>query len=603
MKKVLISLLSLLAAFALISCESEVKAPPVMSDYQLVYEGDYVLRNAEDETFSLILVAPDGTRSEITVDIPEESGLQTISLDVPSEDGYGLVSVEVYIVDTVVTAEDDLAEVISQAEAGDCIYVEYVKEGVNLGADTLSLDKEDMTVNFGGNTVTSEVAGNTSLIVLNAENITITNGNFKHAPEGNVIASIIDAKASGFVISDSTFTGNYTKFRNPENGNDNTLRALTAGSGYAATGWTVSNCEFIDVRQPMYVETAGTVENCYVDGTRGWVVCDNADVYFSGNSFGENAEDIAIIENGNNTDDGIYTAVKCQSISQQNNGCRVQQQVKGFRVEEGAFSREIATTEDLNKAIAALETENNVIWNLKNGTYNAQISIPEGKTVRVVGESEDGVVIAGPDDYMTMETIPAVSGESVAYVGIVQAKGASLTLENLTIKGNPEKNSQMASTATVSGIHSYRQGGMMVIDSEISAENVTVADTIYSKDLIGMQNGFGVYIVGEGEGKPAYFNDCSIVNFNKSAMIVRASVSELVFTNGYVCGMGENNVTSQNGIQFSCIATITDSVFEDLSYKANNEWSGGSCAVYNVDAPEGCVVEGNSYQNVDVPRY
>ena len=126
-----------------------------------------------------------------------------------------------------------------------------------------------------------------------------------------------------------SFTGEY------EDGDNLTVRGLEI----SAEGYLVDNCAFTSVRQPAYVNGGnGTISSNTVEGTRGWVICQNAvDITITGNSFlGWNAEDIAIIlQNDGAQDSDIYTEELCVKISKENNGCRIDQQVKNFRVNNG----------------------------------------------------------------------------------------------------------------------------------------------------------------------------------------------------------------------------------------------------------------------------
>lgn len=267
------------------------------------------------------------------------------------------------------------------------------------------------------------------------------------------------------------------------------------------------------------------------------------------------------------------------------------------------FEANVTTTEELNEALSALSSATEAVeLRLANGTYNVQVNVPAGKTLTIIGESEDGVVIAGPEDYTAMASLDIYdtdngSGTFNGYVGLVQAKDATLTLRNLTIKGDEEKNHLMT---TQSGKY-CRQGGLMVINSEIDAVNVSITDTIYTESQTGVQNGIAIYIVGEGAGKKAEFDNCTITNFNKGALVARSSVSELVFRNGTVKGLGATELTAQNGIQFSCKATITGNHFSDMKYVKDDAYKGAATAIYNYNAPaDSVVVEGNTFENVDI---
>lgn len=76
---------------------------------------------------------------------------------------------------------------------------------------------------------------------------------------------------------------------------------------------------------------SGTIRNCYVSGTRGWVISGGSNVTFENNEFENNVYDIAIIAQDGNTNN--YTG-KVQQISKNNNAL-VQDQIDKTEYDNG----------------------------------------------------------------------------------------------------------------------------------------------------------------------------------------------------------------------------------------------------------------------------
>lgn len=125
-------------------------------------------------------------------------------------------------------------------------------------------------------------------------------------------------------IKDSKFTGMYV------DGDAEVTRGIVPNAGVADL--TIEGNVFEALRQPAYLQSTGTVANNVVRGTRGWVVCVNYEMAFSGNSFENNAVDIAIIAN-NQASSPYYTDIA--SISSANNGASVEDQLRGLKAKDG----------------------------------------------------------------------------------------------------------------------------------------------------------------------------------------------------------------------------------------------------------------------------
>ena len=115
-----------------------------------------------------------------------------------------------------------------------------------------------------------------------------------------------------------------------------------------------------------------------------------------------------------------------------------------------------------------------------------------------------------------------------------------------------------------------------------------------------MQNGIGLYGVAEADNRNIVVRYSEIANFNKGAVVVRASVNELIFDGNTVTGFGEQTAIAQNGIQIACAATITNNTVSDMKYNADNAWAHGSIGLYILtEEADSVVATGNTFDNVD----
>ena len=225
---------------------------------------------------------------------------------------------------------------------------------------------------------------------------------------------------------------------------------------------------------------------------------------------------------------------------------------------------------------------------VEEGTYNGPFKI-ENKKVTIVGEGDVVFTFEG-DEFSTVE---AVNGETTPYAGIVTIKDADGTkIENITIKGNID-----AASGNSTLTHNARYTGVVIINSSATLENCDIEDITYEGHLQGMQNGFGVYLVSTGE-KDVELIDTNISNFNKCGVIARENIG-LVMDGCNIKGFGEQSIISQNGIQYAGDAEITDCTLEGLKYVADNEWSGGSVAIYNVGGDTTSIITNVKTKDVD----
>ncbi len=129
--------------------------------------------------------------------------------------------------------------------------------------------------------------------------------------------NLIGIQSTGVSIINSKFVGDYA------NGDGEVSRAMVVSPG--ASGFTISNNYFENLRQPAYIESNGTVTNNTVKGTRGFVITEETNVTLTGNTFSGNfGGEISIINNSKSLSH-FYDDVA--TISAANNNAFVNNQV------------------------------------------------------------------------------------------------------------------------------------------------------------------------------------------------------------------------------------------------------------------------------------
>ena len=227
---------------------------------------------------------------------------------------------------------------------------------------------------------------------------------------------------------------------------------------------------------------------------------------------------------------------------------------------------------------------------VEEGTYKGPFKIENKNNVKIVGE---GNVKFTFDSNAEFSSVTAVNGESTPYAGILTILGSdNITVENIIINGNIE-----AASGNTTLTHSARYAGVAVINSNVLIKDCEINDITYEGHLQGMQNGFGIYAVSENAEKLEVVNT-DINNFNKSAVITRSEI-ELYMKGCNIKGFGEQGVISQNGIQYAGDTTITNCSVEDLKYVADNEWTGGSVAIYNTGSDNESTIKDVETKGVD----
>lgn len=175
---------------------------------------------------------------------------------------------------------------------------------------------------------------------------------------------------SNSTVKGCTFTGQF------DLADSKTSRALTVQAG--AENIAITGNTFSHLRQPGYINnSSGTITNNTVDNTRGWVITGDATVSLSGNIFENNAVDICIINNDNDTNN---YAGKTTNLSKNNNGAYVQNQLNLTEAKQGAFVVGASDGYTFEKALADA-ADGDTIQVTKAETLGAAVTIDKAVTV------------------------------------------------------------------------------------------------------------------------------------------------------------------------------------------------------------------------------
>lgn len=197
---------------------------------------------------------------------------------------------------------------------------------------------------------------------------------------------------SNSTVENCTFTGQYNL------GDGEVSRALVVKAG--AENIAITGNTFSHLRQPGYINnSSGTITNNTVDTTRGWVVCGDATVSLSGNTFENNAVDICIISNSNDTNN---YAGKTASLSKNNNGAYVQNQLSKAEAKQSAFVVGASDGYTFEKALADAASGDTIQVTAAE-TLTSALTIDKAVTVTgfanlTVGDSASLSISAGTYD-------------------------------------------------------------------------------------------------------------------------------------------------------------------------------------------------------------
>ena len=227
------------------------------------------------------------------------------------------------------------------------------------------------------------------------ESFNLSNGAALSGLTINLTAKALDhvvMMGSNSTVENCTFTGQFNS------GDGEVSRALVIKAG--AENIAITGNTFSHLRQPGYINnSSGTITNNTVDNTRGWVITGDATVTLTGNTFADNAVDICIISNNNDTNN---YAGKTTALSSGNNGAYVQNQLSKTEAKQGAFVVGASDGYTFEKALTDA-TNGDTIQVTAAETLTSALTIDKAVTVTgfanlTVGDSASLSISAGTYD-------------------------------------------------------------------------------------------------------------------------------------------------------------------------------------------------------------
>lgn len=280
------------------------------------------------------------------------------------------------------TSYATLQEAVAAAQDNDTIHIQN-----DITIDSTVTINRPLTITANdGVTVTASSTG---------ESFNLSNGAALSGLTINLTAKALDHVVmmdSNSTVENCTFTGQYNL------GDGEVSRALVVKAG--AENIAITGNTFSHLRQPGYINnSSGTITNNTVDNTRGWVITGDATITLTGNTFADNAVDICIISNNNDTNN---YAGKTTALSSGNNGAYVQNQLSKTEAKQGAFMVGASDGYTFEKALADA-TNGDTIQVTTAETLTSALTIDKAVTVTgfanlTVGDSASLSISAGTYD-------------------------------------------------------------------------------------------------------------------------------------------------------------------------------------------------------------
>ena len=275
-----------------------------------------------------------------------------------------------------------LQEAVAAAQDNDTIHIQN-----DITIDSTVTINRPLTITANdGVTVTASSTG---------ESFNLSNGAALSGLTINLTAKALDHVVmmdSNSTVENCTFTGQYNS------GDGEVSRALVVKAG--AENIAITGNTFSHLRQPGYINnSSGTITNNTVDNTRGWVITGDATVSLTGNTFANNAVDICIISNNNDTNN---YAGQTTALSSGNNGAYVQNQLSKTEAKQGAFVVGASDGYTFEKALTDA-TNGDTIQVTATETLTSALTIDKAVTVTgfanlTVGDSASLSISAGTYD-------------------------------------------------------------------------------------------------------------------------------------------------------------------------------------------------------------
>ena len=324
-------------------------------------------------------------------------------------------------------AYETLEAAIADAPAGATV---KLLKGV-APTSTISIDKAITLTAEDGVKVTALNNGNCTFVLSNGATLDGLNITVDDVNAATNIVNMTD----GATVKNCTFTGSYDLSTNDAQ----VCRAIEGSSGEL----TIEGNTFINLRQPGYINACtGSIAGNSIQGTRGWVVCGDSNMTISGNTFKDNAVDIAVIAANEGSSTNNY-AGKATELSKSNTGAYVQDQLANVEAEDSVIvvgkSGSDATRYTLENALSAAQPGDTV--KLLDNVECGAITVPAGvtldggnKTLTLNTKLEKGAfVTAGGNDVVIKDVTIDTNDNAKHGVQFYKVEGGSL--DGVTVNG------------------------------------------------------------------------------------------------------------------------------------------------------------------------
>lgn len=400
---------------------------------------------------------------------------------------------------------------------------------------------KDVTITSSTN-ATITTSGTSQVFTITASGVTISGFDFVKTDTAGE-QNFIGVQAGNVTITANSFNGNWTI------GNGHVVRAVLASPNQ--TNLVISNNNIQHVRQPAYIDgtTNGTISGNFVNNTKGWVIQSSTDLSFSGNSWGTNVLDIAIIapDATNN-----YTDAEVIQMSTDNSDAVVEHQLGTKRLSD-AYVIPVANGnvgDDGSKwnPYTSIQSALNRIVDggtvhIANGNYTESFTITKNGT-QLIGESKAGVQIANNG--------ATPSGYAVDITGL-----SNISVKNLTLNENP------SGTNAAYQLKIYQANNVTVENLALNGVGSSATPRTGGLDFNSTSN--------------VIVSDVSIQNFSRNGIAVTAK-----FASGDTTSQNYsfNNISSSgnawHGLAFynyNGSATVSSDI-TGVSFSGNNTLSG-----------------------------
>ncbi|MCC7466662.1 MAG: right-handed parallel beta-helix repeat-containing protein, partial [Saprospiraceae bacterium] len=434
-----------------------------------------------------------------------------------------------------------IAAAISVAVAGDVI---MVAPGTYVITSQINLNK-DVTID-GGDKTTTKIQGNFSvgtyfvLISGAGANATIQNITFEKTDKTGE-QNLIGLQANGVTFDNCVFQGQYI-LDDPD-----VSRAFeVAGS---TTGFLINDCTIKNLRQPGYLNPncAGQITNCYVDQTRGWVLDGGtgSNVQFNGNTWGNNAFDIAIL---NGTSLGApYDPL--EDLVANNGGASIsdQRSYKAYNITKDlSYNAATAIQDAINAADPADEIQ------IRMGTHNETITVSEEVTLIGSGNGSD------PSSNTVIKAATACTGTAFTI------SANNVTLKNMHIK-------DYATGVQLSAVNNAALEDLAIEDhctyginfagslaEEIDIKNTSINRTGAPGTSVGLR-------AGTASGVDGLLVDGCIITNNYQGISVFQATTPVAFTDITI----QNSTISNNAIKGMYFEKLDNALLKGLTMDNN----------------------------------